>query len=241
MNVLLAVLLSFFCAQDPQYPPYQEEVADFAKVLSDDSKTKLKQLVVSLRDAKGTCVVVVTTPSLYGMSVEDYTGELFKRWKIGHKKVDDGIIFLVAPTERKCRIETGYGIEATLTDIECGRIIADVIVPYFQAARLEDGIVAGTQAIVAKFGAAPAPTQLPQYASSNSGLDAKTIGIIVLVIIVIFLIIITKGEILFAVLDIAMSSGGGSRGGGGGSSGSSSSGSSSSGGSSGGGGASGSW
>jgi len=90
--------------------------------------------------------------------VEEYSLGLAQSWGVGDKKKDNGIVLLIAPNERKMRIEVGYGMEPDLTDGQCGRIIRDVIIPYFKESvnlpmeaknnKLTEGIIAGVNTIL---------------------------------------------------------------------------------------------
>ena len=246
LNLLVALLLCFQ-EQEPQYPANQGAINDFANILSEEDKTKLRNQCAALRDSGGAMVVVVTTPSLYGLDVADYANQLFKKWGIGSKKEDNGVLLLIAPNERKARIEVGYGNESRLTDLEAKAIISDVIRPLFREGKISASVVAGTEAILKKLGnpVEAAPAAPASSGSSGVGDVIKMVLIIIGAILLIwFLAWSGLGEALLMVMASLPPPSRGS-GGGGWSSGSSSSGSSRSessssrGGSSGGGGASG--
>jgi len=74
---------------------------------------------------------------------------LAQAWKVGQKTLDNGVIVTVAPNERRVRIEVGYGLEGVLPDALAARIVGDVIVPEFRTGRMDQGVVAGTRAILA--------------------------------------------------------------------------------------------
>src|SRR5690606_17822885 len=93
-------------------------------------------------------VVVATIRSLEGTSIEDYANRLFRAWQLGQKKNNNGVLLLVAPAERKVRIEVGYGLEGTLTDALSKVIITTAIAPQFQQGDFAGGIDAGVDAIL---------------------------------------------------------------------------------------------
>lgn len=252
---LIWLLLSSFpvLAQDeePKFPDNQGAVNDFANILSDETKTEIRSLAATLRDSGGACVVVVTTPSLYGLLVEDYTSQLFKKWKIGRADKNDGIILLVAPNERKSRIEVGYGLEHLIPDAIAKRIQAESIRPFLKNNQWNEGILSGTKAIIAKLngtaeGAAPVtpepyvwhskPPPTPWYLTWW-GMIVILVGIVLLIIIVVNDPTGLSGAIIGGMMN-SSSGGGWSSGGGGGGGGGSRESSSSRGGDSGGGGAS---
>ncbi len=87
---------------------------------------------------------------MQGYSIDDYAVRLGRAWGIGQKGKDNGVLVVVAPNERKVRIEVGYGLEPILTDALSSTIIQSKILPQFRAGDMEQGIVDGTQAIVAQ-------------------------------------------------------------------------------------------
>jgi len=87
-------------------------------------------------------MVVVTVPSLNGQDVADYTQNLGKRWGIGRKGINDGIVVLVAPNERKVRIAVGYGLENLLTNSYCQKVIDTMMIPQFRTANYYGGLMA---------------------------------------------------------------------------------------------------
>jgi uncharacterized protein len=227
LNLLVTLLL---CFQEPQFPANQGAINDFANIMSEEDKTKLRNECAALRDSGGAAVVVVTTPSLYGLNVEDYANQLFKKWGIGKKKEDNGILILVAPNEKKVRIEVGYGNEARLTDLEAKGIITDVIRPLFRAGKVSASIVAGTEAVLAKVGGTgaqtpvvPAPSGWMEPKTHNDewlilGLPALFVLPVGLILLILFIVFLAKMGALDGGGGYSSYGGGGGGWGGGGSS-----------------------
>ena len=86
--------------------------------------------------------------SLDGQEIEPYANELFRSWKLGEKTKNNGVLLLVAPNERRVRIEVGYGLEGTLTDALSKVIIANAIAPRFKAGDFGGGITRGVDDII---------------------------------------------------------------------------------------------
>ena len=86
--------------------------------------------------------------SLNGNSVEDYANRLFRRWQLGQRGKNNGVLLLHAPTERKIRIEVGYGLEGTLTDAIAKYIIQNAITPRFKANDFAGGMTRGVDDII---------------------------------------------------------------------------------------------
>ncbi len=97
-------------------------------------------------------LVVVTIPSLHGQDIATFGVDLGRRWGVGRKDIDDGVLLIVAPNERKARIEVGYGLEKALRDEEAGRILRDAILPAFRAGDMPKGITAGVDGIIREIG-----------------------------------------------------------------------------------------
>lgn len=123
-------------------------VNDFAKILDATTIQSLEDRLQRVEASNGSEIVVVTVPSLGDETVETYAVKLFEEWGIGKKGIDNGLLFLVAPNDRELKIETGYGMEGVLTDLEAGRIIDNDVIPYFKTGDYSGGIVAGVDTIV---------------------------------------------------------------------------------------------
>jgi len=113
------------------------------------TEQRLTPLLQRLEQKSRHQFVIVTVTSLKGETIETFGVRLGRTWAIGRKNIDDGVLLIVAPNEHKVRIEVGYGLEKMLSDPECARIIANKIVPRFQAGDMAGGIEQGAQAIVA--------------------------------------------------------------------------------------------
>ena len=150
----LLLLLLAFCltcppAQaTPKFAPLTGRVVDGANVLSAEAETRLSQELADLEAATTRQVVVATVPDLQGYEIEDFGYQLLRTWGIGQKDADNGVILLVAPSERKVRIEVGYGLEPLLTDALSRVILQERVLPRFKAGDMEGGIVSGAEAIV---------------------------------------------------------------------------------------------
>lgn len=149
MVVTLMCLAAAPClwAAMPESP--QGWVSDFAGILSEDTKSQISGLLDDVKRATGAEIAVVTVSSLDGMTVEEYAVRLFEKWGIGEKEQDNGVLFLVAPNERKVRIEVGYGLEPVITDGRAGEIIRETILPFFRADDYDQGVLQGSRRIAA--------------------------------------------------------------------------------------------
>jgi len=110
LTVLAALLLSILPPQDPT-----KRVADGAGVLSPDDHSALESLARDVEQKTTAQLAVVTVSSLDGLTVDAYAHKLFNVWGIGQKDVNNGVLFRIAPNDRRMRIEVGYGLEPLLT------------------------------------------------------------------------------------------------------------------------------
>lgn len=139
-------------AATPIFPPLTGRVVDDAHLLSPATEQKLDGELADLEAKTGHQVVVATVPDLQGNEIEDYGYQLGRAWQLGRKGVNDGAILLVAPSERKVRIEVGYGLEPVLTDALTSVILQQKVLPQFKQGRMEQGVVDGAEAIIAQVG-----------------------------------------------------------------------------------------
>ena len=123
-------------------------IVDQADILSSAAKEALEPKLADLEAKSGIQLVVATVSSLEGQEIEPYANELFRAWELGEADKDNGVLLLVAPNERRVRIEVGYGLEGTLTDALSKVIIANAITPRFQAGDFSDGVTRGVDDII---------------------------------------------------------------------------------------------
>ena len=141
------------------FPVLSGRVVDGGNLLSAAERTALTADLADLEAKTTDQLVVVTLTSLQGTTIEDYGYQLGRRWKIGQKDKDSGVLLIVAAAERKVRIEVGYGLEGTLTDAATKLIIENAILPAFRTGDFALGIKNGTtqiaQLLRADAGSAP--------------------------------------------------------------------------------------
>jgi uncharacterized protein len=94
----------------------QGYVSDFAHVLADSSRAQLESYAGRLEQATGVQMALVTIDSLDGEPIEDVANSLYRKWGVGKKGKDEGILLLLAIKDRRDRIEIGYGLEPILPD-----------------------------------------------------------------------------------------------------------------------------
>ena len=129
-------------------PPLTGRVVDLAHVLPAQESAELSDQLKAHEEKTGNQVALLILPSLEGEPLEEYSHRVATTWKLGQKGTDNGVLLLVALNERKLRIEVGYGLEGTLTDLRSARIIRYEIVPRFKSGDIPGGVRAGTEAIL---------------------------------------------------------------------------------------------
>jgi uncharacterized protein len=148
--ICLLAGLSLVCdaAAEPSFPALTGRVVDQAQILDATARTRIEGKLEQLENKTTTQLVVVTLRSLQGYDISDYGYRLGRAWGIGQKGKNNGAILLVAPSERKVRIEVGYGLEGTVTDAVSRLIIENAILPRFRAGDFPGGIERGVDDLV---------------------------------------------------------------------------------------------
>jgi uncharacterized protein len=153
IHILLFALLTAFAVVAPAaaetYPTLTGRVVDAADILDQPTHSAIATLLTTLEQKTTDQFVVATVASLQGQSIEVYANRLANRWALGRKDKSNGVLLLVAPAERKVRIEVGYGLETTLTNQIAQEIIDQTIVPRFRAGDMAGGVANGVGDIVA--------------------------------------------------------------------------------------------
>jgi uncharacterized protein len=130
------------------FPPLSGRVVDRANIISAETRGTLERKLAALETRSGIQLVVATVASLEGQEIEPYANQLFRTWQLGEKAKNNGVLLLVAPNERRVRIEVGYGLEGTLTDALSKVIIINAMTPRLKAGDFSGGIARGVDDII---------------------------------------------------------------------------------------------
>lgn len=144
---LLLLPIALFAYSNPGEPT--GFVNDFASILFPADKTTLETKLSDLEKSTGNEVSIAIIPSLEEDTIENFAVNLYKDWGLGKRGIDNGALVLVSIADRQIRIEVGYGLEPTLTDITTSRIISETITPLFKKGDYAGGLSAGVDQIVA--------------------------------------------------------------------------------------------
>ena len=166
-------------AAELEFPQLTGRVVDEAGLLTPAERQSLTETLKAHEEETGNQVVVVTLRSLQGTPIEDYGYQLGRFWGIGQQGKDNGVLLIVAPNERKVRIEVGYGLEGALTDAASRVIIERTMTPAFRSGQFGPGIVAGVGAILEVISSEGGP---PPH-RRTIGADRSSVGLLPAILI----------------------------------------------------------
>jgi uncharacterized protein len=205
----------------PSFPALSGRVVDGANILSPATEQALTRKLAGLESGNSRQLVVVTVPSLGGYDIADYGYQLGRHWGIGQGKLNNGALLIVAPAERRVRVEVGYGLEPILTDAMSSVIINTRITPRFRQNDYDGGVTAGVDALIEQMTLEPSEAEKRAAAAAqqlreggNDG-DANGFGAVVMILLVLFFLF-GRNTALWPLLFAVASSGRGGRGGWGG-------------------------
>jgi len=147
----LLLLLATGCAlaQDlAPVPPLKTRVTDTTGTLTAQQAADLERRIAEFEARKGSQIAVLIVPTTAPEDIAQYGIRVAEAWKLGRKGIDDGVILIVARSDRKLRLEVGYGLEGPIPDAIAKRIIRETISPRFQQGDFFGGISAGTQQLM---------------------------------------------------------------------------------------------
>ena len=127
---------------------FNEQINDEAHIFSQNERDELLNLVQNFEQNSTTQIAIVTLNSLESRSIEELSLEIARGYKLGQKEDNNGVLLVVAPNEKKVRIEVGYGLEGVLTDAVASEIINSVMIPEFKNGNMSEGVKDGVLAII---------------------------------------------------------------------------------------------
>jgi uncharacterized protein len=166
--LLVLALLVAAPAAAQTYPALSGRVVDQAELLSPAQEAELSTRLEALERASSRQLVVATVSSLEDVPIEDYGYQLGRHWRIGQGNINNGVILLVAPNERRVRIEVGYGLEPVITDALSSQIVDRQILPRFRQNDYAGGIIAGADALIQQLGAPPEAAEQRAVAAART-------------------------------------------------------------------------
>ncbi len=173
MRHFLAALLTFAAllgaarAEVP-VPPLKARVTDLTGTLNETQRGELEARIAAFEKRRGSQIAVLVLPTTKPEEIEQYSIRVAEAWKIGRKKVDDGLILVVAKDDRRLRIEVGYGLEGRIPDSMAKRVIDERITPRFRDGDFYGGIRDGVDQLMRL----AEGEKLPPQAAANRGQSA---------------------------------------------------------------------
>ncbi|TGK88082.1 YgcG family protein [Leptospira bourretii] len=184
-------------------PKLERRVMDHAGILSEATITQIETNLKQFEAETSNQIAVYTTPSLQEEPIEEVAIQIFDEWKLGQKSKNNGVLFIIAPNERKMRIEVGRGLEGALTDIQAKQIIRDELKPRFKAKDMDGGVIAGVNAIMATIRGEYTPSADDVATTGNSSDDEVfSSGIVGGIFTLISLIVPSIGGIIFTIIGL---------------------------------------
>ena len=185
----LVLICSFVANAQVAVPPLSARVIDQTATLSAAEVANLEHELQMFDAKKGSQLVVLIVPTTQPETIEQYALRVAEKWQLGRKKVDDGVVLLIAKDDHAVRIEVGYGLEGALNDATSKRIISEVMIPLLKKGDFYGSITAGAQQIIRVIDGEALPD-----ASTTTIADIETY------VPLIFMLALILGGVLRAVL-----------------------------------------
>jgi uncharacterized protein len=187
LALLVGLLLGSVSSAVPlTFPKLTGRVVDDANILTPQSRADLTLKLEGLEARTSRQLVVVTVRSLQGLEIEDFGYQLGRTWGIGQSGRNNGVLLIVAPSERRVRIEVGYGLESVLTDALSNAILQERVLPKFRAGDQAGGVLAGADALIEQLllpddqAIARVAAATPSRAASTNPVPLVVVGLLVL-------------------------------------------------------------
>jgi uncharacterized protein len=161
IKALLLLLLALPAWAQVAVPPLKGRVTDLTGTLKREQVASLEQMLRSFEERKGSQIAVLMLQTTAPETIEQYALRVAEQWQVGRKKVDDGVVLVIAKDDRTVRIEVGYGLEGVLNDATASRIIREVIVPRFREGDFYGGIGAAVDRMIRVIDGEPLPEPRP--------------------------------------------------------------------------------
>lgn len=167
-------------------PPSGRWVTDQGGFFSPSEERQLEAMLSNYADTTSTQIIVVTVQNLGGMAASEYSVALGRKWEVGQKDKDNGLIILLSRDEREVYIATGYGIEGAVPDALAGRIVRNVMIPRFRQGQFFDGV---TDAVYLMIAASSGEFDAEAFQQQERRRRGVPPGVLILVMILVFRVI----------------------------------------------------
>ena len=168
--LILFLVSSFAQAALIEIPELKSRVTDLTQTLSQPQQAALEAKLAAFEQKKGSQIALLIVPTTQPEDIAQYSIRVADAWKLGRKKVDDGLLILIATEDRKMRIEVGYGLEGPIPDLTAKRVINEVIAPKFKQGDFYGGLDSGVDRLIGLIEGEPLP-EPTSPASSGMGIE----------------------------------------------------------------------
>jgi uncharacterized protein len=191
--MLLGVTMAVKAAEVPIPPAPSAWVTDTAGFLTPQTVDALDARLRAYQATTGHQILVYVAPTTGATPTEEWTERAFARWKVGRKGIDDGLVMFIFPTDRKVRIEVGYGLEQTVPDAIAARIIRNTVTPKIRAGQPDQAVVSGVDEILGDIGGEVVPqTATPEpYDEEEGDADAHPLDVVIGVVIALLIVVLS--------------------------------------------------
>jgi uncharacterized protein len=172
---LLLILVTLAVWAQLAVPELTRRVTDLTATLSAEQTATLERQLAAFEARKGSQIAVLIVPTTAGEDIAQFGIRVAERWKIGRKKIDDGVILLIAKDDRRLRLEVGYGLEGAIPDAIAKRVIAEIIKPYFRDEDYMGGIQAGVQQLMRLIEGEALPQPVPGRGAGDDAVFGLTV------------------------------------------------------------------
>ena len=194
MLIVLWTALSALAADViPDAPNPPRLVNDFAGIFSPEQSAVMEDSLEAFARKTSNRIAVVTMSDLHGLEPMEMAYGIGKKWGVGDKKHNAGVVILVKPKTAdsggKVFIATGYGVEGVLTDAYCSSIIRNEMIPHFRKNDYYGGVDAALKVIKP---AMKGELNEEQYLGKDDGAEAILALFVVVLVVIIFISVVSK-------------------------------------------------
>jgi uncharacterized protein len=194
-GAVAALLLVFGLAraEDTPIPALSGRVVDVAGTLTPEQKRDLETKLAEFEQRKGSQIAILIVGTTFPEAIEAYSIRVAEAWKIGRKAVDDGVLVVLARSDRAIRLEVGYGLEGAVPDAVAKRLIEEAFIPKLREGDFFGGLSDGVDRLIRVIDGEP----LPEPATPRSGADPRSLETY---FVLFFAIVFAGGRALRAML-----------------------------------------
>jgi uncharacterized protein len=199
-GLILLLLFAINARADVAVPALTQRVTDLTATLDATQTAALEARLATFEAQKGSQIAVLIVPTTQPEDIAQFGIRVADNWKIGRKKIDDGVILLVAKNDHALRIEVGYGLEGAIPDAIAKRVISETIVPHFKSGDFYGGIDAGVTQLVQLIQGESLPPPAPVGSQTSNGSSGAFLPLLIGGVVAGFVLSLVMGRPLAGVV-----------------------------------------